>query len=507
MKKIVVLISLITTCIFSNDWITIFDNNDLSSGGSIVQTADRSLLIGGVVMNKASINKVDSNGKLVWSRKYSILDSYSDIDCYPSVLAIDILDLGLDGYVFCGIAVYTDTLMRHIEFGYITMVNNNGNVIWEKEYDIKRLVRIFKTEDGYIAFGTKHPDLNISLSTLKAIKIDNFGEVIWEKEYTKSDVLPEIIVDGLLFPQIEKLSNNCYVISSPGRMRSDDSSDSCDAIMITINENGEVLKFNSYFSGGGTQLMFPTELRDHNLLFTGLVYNRETKTYISYLLKTNVEGDTLWIKTYQSANLSYSFHNVVKVPNGDILIYGIVKNNIINESDAYIVRIDPYGNIKDEYYFGGSNSGYINNAIAISDSIIVILGTMFQADEGYNAYIAAIKIHKREDDRELIMVEEKDRETPEKETADLPSEIFFIASPNPFNSRCSFKFSYEGGTLEEYPRIKIFNIIGNLIHEIPASSRESDLIWQPHTDIPSGKYLASCVVGRKKMVKLITYLK
>ncbi len=507
MKKIVVLMSLIITCIFSNDWITIFDNNELSSGRSIVQSADGSLLIGGEVMNKASITKVDSNGKLVWSRKYSILDSYSDIDCYPSVLANDILDLGLNGYIFCGRAGYTDTLMRLIEFGYITMVNKNGNVIWEKKYDIKRFVRIFKTEDGYIAFGTKHPDLNICLSTLKAIEIDNYGNIIWEKEYTKTDVLPEIIVDGQLFPQIEKLSNNCYVISSPGRIRSDDSSDSCDAIMMTINKNGEVVKFSSYFSGGGTQLMFPTETRDHNLLFTGLVWNRETKSYNSFILKTNVEGDTLWIKTYQSVNSSYRFHNVVKVPNGDILIYGIVKNNVINESDAYIVRIDPYGNIMDEYYFGGSNSGYINTALAVSDSIIVILGTMFQTDKGYNAYIAAIKIHKREVDRELIVVEENDRETIEKETPDLPSEIFFIASPNPFNSRCSFKFSYEGGILEEFPRIVIFNINGNLIHEIPASSQQSDLTWQPQTDVPSGKYLASCVVGRKKMVKLITYLK
>ena len=97
----------------------------------------------------------------------------------------------------------------------------------------------------------------------------------------------------------------------------------------------------------------------------------------------------------------------------------------------------------------------------------------------------------------------------------LPEEIDIVAFPNPFNDCCIIKIS--SCSLPHYDYIKIFNILGREVAELPITGSESAepssinasgaCRWQPDNFLESGVYLVRAKSGDTEIVKKVVYLK
>jgi len=102
--------------------------------------------------------------------------------------------------------------------------------------------------------------------------------------------------------------------------------------------------------------------------------------------------------------------------------------------------------------------------------------------------------------------------------ADKPEEISICTYPNPFNSSVTISLTYGSESSQTLSTIKIFDINGRIVAEIPANGSESAkpsstnasgaCRWQPDESLGSGIYLVRAKVGgNETTVKRVVYLK
>ena len=97
-----------------------------------------------------------------------------------------------------------------------------------------------------------------------------------------------------------------------------------------------------------------------------------------------------------------------------------------------------------------------------------------------------------------------------------PGDISLSVFPNPFNSAITVEFrgvgAHRSGAPGQIARMKIFDINGRLVGNLPRPSSHSDegptpLMWQPDKSLGSGVYLIRVNIGEEVVYGRVVYLK
>lgn len=285
----------------NEEWHTPIEaHHEISFDGTISQTKDN----GYIVVDQASITKLNSSGVLQWQQIPPVWYQY-----YNSVIETDDL-----GYLVVGM-IGGLTPAR----GTIIKFSSNGSQEWEKFFDGEAAItmsscsQIVKTSgNDYMIAGThQRPSIDFELAIAR---IDALGNIYWVKNYAHSW--------QTFYMGVEiRPANNGFIIGSTS-LASDNSQR---ARMVRISESGDIIWDQSFQWGGyETTCKGIRSTDDGNFLFVG-GYTNSQHYETAIIVKLNSNGDLLWKKDYKPTyqDFVWEFRGVEQTVDSGFILMGI----------------------------------------------------------------------------------------------------------------------------------------------------------------------------------------
>ena len=214
---------------------------------------------------------------------------------------------------------------------YLVKTDENGNELWGKTFSRSNWdfgYSVYETFDGgFIITGQTLSD-NSGNYDIYLIKTDANGDTLWTKA-----------IDNSFYEygrSVIQTNDGGFLITGWGQTPNS----GIKLILFKTDGNGNVL-WNNYiggeFSSCGNSIQ---QTSDGGFIITGYITSNEAPADL-YLVKTNVNGDTLWTKRFSENGNCYG--NDVKQTNDDgFIIAGYVEYNV-DDSDIYLIRTNEYG--------------------------------------------------------------------------------------------------------------------------------------------------------------------
>ncbi len=277
------------------------------------------------------IVKTDASGKLLWQKSYGRTPFKPDDGS-------DIIPTSDGGYLIAGRSTTAQD-----ENAYLIKIDLNGNLLWDKVYGGsagENAATIQATSDGgYIFLGStsSYKTGGVGDYDFYLVKIDAVGNVIWQKNYGGSD--------WDRGGSIILTTDGGYLLS--GWTSSPEfGAVARDILLIKIDANG-----NKQW-----QKLFGWEHQDHaseviataegSYLIVGSserYYDAPMETWRSdlYIIKTDVNGNEQWSKTYGGLNGEWA-SSVRQTSDGGYIIGGGT-GSYSRDSDIYLLKLDRSG--------------------------------------------------------------------------------------------------------------------------------------------------------------------
>jgi hypothetical protein len=114
--------------------------------------------------------------------------------------------------------------------------------------------------------------------------------------------------------------------------------------IVKTDNNGNLLSAKTISGTFNSSIKSMTELNTGNLMLLGTLPTVSSSIYDLLLLHCDINGDTLWTKTI-STGTSMNAHEVIQLPNGNILILASIFNSTFNTNDIFLTCLDINGNL------------------------------------------------------------------------------------------------------------------------------------------------------------------
>ncbi len=290
--------------------------------------------------------------ELLWSKEYG---GYGDDYGYAIQKTID------NCYIIAG-----TTYSYGAADIYALKIDTNGTVVWEKTYggnndDFGYGVKV-TGDGGFVIIGTTR-SFGDENGDLYLLKIDPQGEMLWQKIYGGS---------GADYGYDIAIAADGFVLTG---MTASYGAGSGDVWLVKTNHSGDTIWTKTF---GGTQTDCGNSIQvcsDNGYIIAGYTFSFGSNGDI-YLIKTSINGDTIWTKTYGTNKTDIA--NMIKPTsdNGYIIVGG--------NGNVYVLKIDSQGNLVWEKFYG---SNYSDNGYAIEqlpDGKYLVVGQI--ATNGTDVY-------------------------------------------------------------------------------------------------------------------------
>ncbi|MNI03663.1 Bacterial Ig-like domain (group 2) [compost metagenome] len=355
-------------------WSRLFGGNS-AVGRSITPTSDGGFVAVGNNGIGALAIKVDRNGVTEWERG---IISYEDVNVY------DVLEISDGSIVITGST--TDATGKPTSVIYITKLNENGNILWDKAYphyssSYYHLYgqKIVETTDGNLAI-TGYSASSPGYAPAYLLKINSNGEEIWYRTLW--------LEDNQYFNDIVATPDGGIIAVGAIDNYFDPSLNA--AITVKFNVNGEAvwekIKRNDAVQRPSAFAIYPAH--DGGYIITGQLFQSVSST--SYIQKINESGDVLWEKNFAPVSGNDLFTQIQSVDDG----YALLGRNTIGNYPAIttkyqIVVTDENGEIKNTFLYGDSDLNSVGKGIATADGGFLLVGGL---KRGTNYHSQLVKI-------------------------------------------------------------------------------------------------------------------
>lgn len=234
------------------------------------------------------------------------------------------------GYVFAGISQIADTLYNL----YLIKIDANGNNQWTKIMDgifSEEGMSVQQTNDsGFVITGVV-TSFGAGLEDFFLVKTNANGDFLWTKTYGGTS--------NDLGYSVQQTSDSGYVISGVADRNGPGNTNVC---LIKTDVNGDTLWTRKL---GGADIeygYYVQQTTDGGYIITGFTNSFGAGGYDVYLIKTDASGYLLWSKTYGGAASDVGFA-VEQTTDGGYIITGISQSFGLGENDIYLIRTDSMG--------------------------------------------------------------------------------------------------------------------------------------------------------------------
>lgn len=247
------------------------------------------------------IIKADADGNLLWQKDFE--EFFSSEEKTQKIK---------EGYITIGRAWTGEKKDYEV---YISATDYDGNYLWTKNFGNKYYewgYFVLISEDGTYLIGEDidYPGLN---SDFYLKKKDVSGMNLWLKSYGGDELNKGYsIISGI---------DNGYILT--GVSYSFDEEKSV-AYLLKVDSDGNKI-WEKVFNGQGYNEIFSVA-KDHNsgYFLTGTTNSKGAGLYDVYLIKTDVNGDKLWEKTFGDMGNDAAYH-IYGCNDGNFILAGVTQ--------------------------------------------------------------------------------------------------------------------------------------------------------------------------------------
>lgn len=308
-------------------WSKQFGNN--AYGHSIRQCFDGGYIIAAQKLSGGAFHyyaiRTDNNGDTLWTKTWyngSFPGAASD---YPRC----VWQTADNGFVFTGCvdAINTFCLIR---------TDANGNILWTKSYGIngERSHCVQQTIDGGFIICGYTFNIGAGDYDVYLIKTDNSGNIVWTKTYGTTGV-----EEGYA---VQQTNDGGYIIT--GKTQPGGILTPAFVLLIKTNSTGDTLWTKTYGGTVGEMGYAVQQTADSGYIVTGVTYSFGAGGEDVYLIRTDVNGDTLWTKAYGGSGDEFGF-SVKQTSDEGFIVVGESSGSFGTAGVyVYAIRTDANGN-------------------------------------------------------------------------------------------------------------------------------------------------------------------
>ena len=228
---------------------------------------------------------------------------------------------------------------------YLAKTNSNGDTLWTRTfggsaYDVANCV-IQTSDGGFVVTGATNSFSGTIFNDVYLIKTDINGNTQWTKTYGGTDT-----DEGY---QVQQTTDGGFIIVGTTESYGVKSGD---VYLLRIDSNANLLWTKTY---GGTSYDVANSLvqtLDGGFVIAGSADSFEGN-YNMYLIRTDMNGDTLWTRTYGGTGDDEGI-SILQNNTGDYVVAGYTTGFGAGNGDIYLVDIDTNGILKWSKAFGGT---------------------------------------------------------------------------------------------------------------------------------------------------------
>jgi len=324
-----------------------FSIQELAGGGYI---AIGNTLSQGAGQYDMYLVRLDEEGQLLWSKTYGTA---------RSEWGFDVQQTADYGFVMLGNssiwrASGTETATCVIKVDQDGNLDETNGVGWSRKYDgvfTGQSGRIQETSDGYVITGSMKGGGGAYI-----MKLDSDGGIGWSKAYGGDRVAHGVGVRETL--------NGDYVVT--GNVKRPDQS-ATDTFLIKMDSATGDLKWEKQYKHDGaySDVRSLTETSDGNYVMSGIADGKGT------LIKTDSDGNMLWSKTYEAANVVSAVRETLE---GGYILVG-VKELISSGIDASLIKVNSDGEVEWSKRYAGSSCDFASFVQQTEDGGYVFAGS------------------------------------------------------------------------------------------------------------------------------------
>ena len=265
------------------------------------------------------------------------------------------------GYIIAG---YTESFDVGYGDVYLIKTNADGDTLWTKTYggtSSDQSRSVQRTSDGgYIIVGYTR-SFGAGQEDIYLIKTDSSGDTLWTKTYGGTDADKG--------SSVQQTSDGGYIIA--GYTKSFGAG-SWDVYLIKTDVDGDTLWTRTY---GGTDIDYGYSVQqtyDGGYIVVGFTYVG-TINADAYLIKTNSSGDTLWTKTYGGSWTEHGY-SVQQTSDSGYIITGQTSSFGAGSDDVYLIKTDSVGDTLWTRTYGGTKMDMGWSVQRTSDGGYIIAG-------------------------------------------------------------------------------------------------------------------------------------
>jgi hypothetical protein len=473
-------------------------------GYSIQQTPDGGFIIAGQTDSYGAgsedvyLVKTDANGNINWSRTYGGIS-------YDDGYSVSITNDG--GYIIAGVTVnfgagfaeayviktdangntawtktyggpgtWEDAVAVHqssdggyiivghtTSYGagdrdvYLIKTNANGDTTWTRTFGdtlYERCYAVAECNDGGFILTGHTTSYGAGMQDLYLIKTDTNGNAMWTKTYGGSDW-----DEGW---DVRQTSDSGFIIT--GFTASFGAGDR-DVYMIRTDVNGDTLWTKAYGGINRDEGFCVRETNDGGYIITGTTNSFGAGNYDAYLMKTDGNGTLLWSKAYGSNAMDEGFY-VQQCTDGGYAVVGFITGSSPGSWNIYLIKTDGFGNSGCNEISPVTISSNTQTQITSPPTIVSSGGVVTNAATlgGSGATMTL-----------LCMTSSNNSESYSEQEIDI--------FPNPFYNHTTIQFS---NPLQERHKFELFDIHGKLFMTI--NGIHSNRIEIERNNLPAGLY-------------------
>ncbi len=230
-------------------------------------------------------------------------------------------------FIIAGYTGFDDSLQDV----YLIKTDSNGDTLWIKTYGGTNSDKSYSVEEcvdsGFIIVGETKSFGTDSLENIYLIKTDSNGDTLWTKTYGGTDS------DKGYF--VKECTDSGFIIVGETKFSGTDLED---VYLIRTDLNGDTLWTKTYGGTDSDKGYSVQECADSGFIIVG--YTSSFGDGNVYLIKTNTDGDTLWTKTYGGTKYDEG-NSVQECAGGGFIIAGYTNSFGAGKNDVYLIKIGP----------------------------------------------------------------------------------------------------------------------------------------------------------------------
>jgi hypothetical protein len=352
-------------------------NNDY--GVTVASTNDGGYAIAGETSSYGAgltdffLVKTDASGNQVWSKTYG--GANNDYGYYVALTADG--GFAMIGYTYSFGAGGSDV--------YLVKTDASGNVQWSKTYGglgNEYGYYVVQTVDGGYALVGATDSFGAGSADVYFVKTDASGNMQWNKTYGGANVD--------FGRSLVRTTDGGYALAG---YTTSSGFGSYDVYLVKTDVNGNYL-WNKTFGGPNDDRGYAiVQTVDAGYAIAGYTTSSGAGSYDVYLVKTDLNGNYQWNKTYGGTNYDRGYAILQTADAGYIIAGATGSFGAGGVNDIYLVKTDALGNLQWSKTYGGTGYDIGYSFVLTGDGGYAIAGSTYSYGAGnYDVYLVKTEV-------------------------------------------------------------------------------------------------------------------